>query len=456
MARMPGPGREMPIASVWDRPCRGRSLISLSLISIQFLLSILILVPLAGLSAAQGQELGSQPVMRVGLVVNKPSVTLSCEGEIRVWRRGSGRSGSVFGPYVTLKLTAERSRAPREGLASLAERAAGWATAITTPGGNKLGLFGEDLVFEPASAGKPLKVDGKPYRGEVVVITSGPGTVTAVNAIHIEDYLKGVVPLEIGQSPAIPVAALKAQAIAARSYSLYYLGRRADEGFDLYADPLDQVYGGIEVETDRTSHAVISTQGGVAVYDGEAIRANYCSTCGGVTESCGSAWRGQKYPYLRAVKDRINGHIACENSRRFRWDESWSTTEFAEIILHNLPNECPEAKGKRHTRLVDIKVTKRSRSKRVEVMEIETDAGRFRIYGDRVRWVIRLPNGRLLWSNLFGPLKRDGDRVTLSGAGYGHGVGMCQYGVIERAKAGHTAPQILRHYYRDITLEKWW
>ncbi len=386
----------------------------------------------------------AEPVIRIGIKVRVDQSTVSCDGRMRIWRRDSGLTGSVFRSGTTLTFSPARIDGKQYG------------TTVISNRDGFLGTFHEELICEPISPGESLKVDGKAYRGEMVIRVMGPDEVTVINVLHIEDYLKGVLPMELGSSPKLATSVLKAQAIAARSYTLYYLGRRESEGFDLYASPLDQVYGGVEVETARASQAVMSTRGGVALYKGKPIRANYSSTCGGVTEASGSTWPGESFPYLRPIKDRAGRDILCEGSYRFRWTEKWTRRQFFDTILKYLPEEVPEARKKRPTRVVDIKVTRRSASKRAEVLLVKTDVGDFKVLGDRIRWVLRPTSGRPLWSTLFGTLKRSGNEITLKGGGYGHGVGLCQIGAMELGRRGRSAPQILRHYYRNITLEKWW
>ena len=146
---------------------------------------------------------------------------------------------------------------------------------------------------EEASA--PVRFNDKPYRGRIEVFANTRGALTVVNVIGLEDYVRGVVPNELS-FPAIE--ALKAQAIAARTYALKNRGQFAPEGFDLLPTTRSQVYRGLTSETPLTTRAVDETRGIVATYQGEPINALYTSTCGGRTEDAENIFN-DAVPYLR-------------------------------------------------------------------------------------------------------------------------------------------------------------
>jgi stage II sporulation protein D len=396
-----------------------------------------------------------EPVLRIAVLTGVPQLTIDCDVQVRVWRCGSGLAGSVLAAGRRLRLTPAV-------IAPDTLRAQPWGIVLADTTGAAAGPFAEELLFEPLAAHVPIRVDGAPYRGEILVRAASSATLTVINAVRIEDYLRGVVPLEIGAGDQTPVEALKAQAIAARSYALFYLGRRAaSHGCDLLASAEDQVYGGVGSETPAASSAVTETRGLVALYHGRAIRANYSSTCGGTTEAAARVWPGESFGYLRSVSDRDgSGRPYCAQSRMARWQESWDCAQFAAIVLRELPREAPEARGMELGRLIDIRVTRRTPSGRVACLEVETGAGLYHVYGDRVRWLMRRPDGTPLRSAVIDEPRRaegaGGCRIELAGRGYGHGVGLCQYGALERARRGQTASEILRHYYPGIRLARWW
>jgi stage II sporulation protein D len=159
----------------------------------------------------------------------------------------------------------------------------------------KLLHFRPPLVFVPSTA--PLALNGSRYRGNLVVRRSS-GTLRVVNALRVEDYLRGVVPWEMPSR--WRQAALCAQAVAARTYALATSNPGAT--FDLYADTRDQMYGGLRAEKPSTNRAVAETSGRVLTWNGAPALTYYSSTSGGRTESASDAWGGS-LPYLRSVAD---------------------------------------------------------------------------------------------------------------------------------------------------------
>ncbi len=410
---------------------------------------------------ARTVRLGREPVVRIGVLVGVKQVVVSCDGNVRLWRRGTGLHGTVLRGPLRLRFFGSKISDSLWAASEGVKPARGWGLSISLIHLGRLGAFPEEIVVEPLGPGDPLRLDGRPYRGEIVVRPLEGGLLAAINVLHIEDYLLGVLPPEMGSGTDVPIEAMRAQAVAARSYALFYLGRHEDEGFDLLADPQDQVYGGISVETDRATDAVHSTRGVVAVYRGRPIRANYSSTCGGRTAESGSIWPGQDFPYLVSRKDKWRGgEPLCSRSPNFEWTETWSCEELRRIVAENLPAEVPDAKGLGADEIRRLRVTERGPSGRATVLRVETARGNFDVTGDRIRWVVRRPDGSLLRSTLIGRFRvKKGDggcRVMLRGRGNGHGVGMCQTGAMEMARRGATASQILRHYYRGISVERWW
>jgi stage II sporulation protein D len=163
---------------------------------------------------------------------------------------------------------------------------------------HKAGLsFGHFATLECDRA--PLELDGRAYHGTFSLRSSGGG-VSVVNGVPLDTYLRGVVPSE---SPSHwPIAALEAQAVAARSYAVYEL--RPSSWYDLVPTTADQVYGGVRAETPRSDHAVYATLGQILTWDGHVARTYYSSSSGGRTEAVQDAWpSASPIPYLRSVPD---------------------------------------------------------------------------------------------------------------------------------------------------------
>jgi stage II sporulation protein D len=145
----------------------------------------------------------------------------------------------------------------------------------------------------------PVRFNEKPYRGRLEVFANTRGSLTVVNVLPLEDYVRGVVPNELSPGGWPELEALKAQAVAARTYAVSNLGRFGAEGFDLTPDTRSQVYGGRSTEHPLTDRAVDETRGRVATYQGRPINALYTSTCGGRTEDAENIFGGEAPPYLR-------------------------------------------------------------------------------------------------------------------------------------------------------------
>ncbi len=178
-----------------------------------------------------------------------------------------------------------------------------WATPRLALRGPR-GLFlinATGFLFMPGSSNSFLRLNGKPYRGELELLINRNGLITVVNQLGIEQYLLGVVPAEISPSRYPEFAALAAQSVAARTYALKNMGRFRNDGFDLTDDTRTQVYGGVAQERDATNEAVWATAGIAIYYRGELIEAMYTSTCGGRTEDFAKVYDAADVPYLRSA-----------------------------------------------------------------------------------------------------------------------------------------------------------
>jgi stage II sporulation protein D len=178
------------------------------------------------------------------------------------------------------------------------------------------------FLFMPESDSTFIKVNGKPYRGVIDALINRNGKITVVNELSMEAYLRGVVPNELPPKAFPELEALKAQAIAARTYAIRNLGQFAVDGFDLLATDRSQVYNGVESEQELSTRAVVETAGLVIYYNNEPINALYTSTCGGRTENYENMFSGKPVPYLRSVScapdlavDEAQGEIRGRTKR---------------------------------------------------------------------------------------------------------------------------------------------
>src|SRR5207253_8623205 len=143
-----------------------------------------------------------------------------------------------------------------------------------------------------------VKIGDKLYRGDVLIREASPGKLTAINVVGMERYLMGVVPFEIGRK--VGIEAMKAQAIAARTYAIGNMNGRGALGFDFYNTVADQVYGGTSGEDSLITRAVMETRGEVLMHAGRPILAYYSSTCGGHTADVNESWPWRPpQPYLK-------------------------------------------------------------------------------------------------------------------------------------------------------------
>ena len=311
------------------------------------------------------------------------------------------------------------------------------------------------FVVRPAGQGAFITVDGKSYRGEVWLFADGEG-VTAVNRLAIENYLRGVVPLEIGNRAQSERAAVEAQAVAARSYAYTHLASQGTRLYDMVSTVMDQVYGGVKAETPLSDAAVASTVGLVLTYHGVVVNAPYSSTCGGSTARASEVWpRSGDEPYLVPVSDRIPGTDSyyCDISPRFRWTRTFTEAALKSTLDRYLRNYVSVPRGG-PGRPRSVKVEGHTPSGRVRTLVITTDRGRYTLRENDIRFVLRSGSGEILNSTYFSlEERRDGGgrgklgSLVVRGSGYGHGIGMCQWGAIGRARAGQDFREILRTYY---------
>jgi stage II sporulation protein D len=231
------------------------------------------------------------------------------------------------------------------------------------------------------------------------------------------------------------IEALKAQAIAARTYAYACRERHCDQSFDLCDVTHCQMYLGATAERASTTEAVKRTDGMVAVHNGKLITANFCSDCGGATADGGK-------PYLVSVSDRFEGggEDYCEHDSH-TWTKNWKLSE----LESKLKKVCRGLKG-----LKSLSVTENDPSGRVITVDIQAEEGSTTVSGIKLRSLLGVDE---LKSTLF-TIKVEDDQVTFDGKGYGHGVGLCQFGAngLASSPCNYTFDRILKHYYKDIEL----
>ena len=306
--------------------------------------------------------------------------------------------------------------------------------------------------------GRFAMADGRGYRGRLDLVRNTAG-ILLVNRVPVESYVASVIAAELGPRRPDELPALLAQAIVSRTFALRNRGRWEAEGLDAYADTRDQVYNGIASETPQAWDAVHATAGQVIVYRGELIDAYFHSTCGYRTAGVEEAFKSAaSRPYLRPVSDESGGgRYYCDLSPRFRWREEWDGPKLRAILSRTLP-AVMNVGGDGLQPIADIEVSRTTPSGRVGELRIVFPRGDVRVPGPDVRNVLRPEADRALGSQTFQlHVTREGGRVTrvvAAGAGWGHGVGFCQWGAVGRARAGQDYRRIITAYFPGTTVER--
>jgi stage II sporulation protein D len=276
-----------------------------------------------------------------------------------------------------------------------------------------------DAAQEEGTA--PLRANGRDVRGDVVVRLS-KGRLQLINVLPLEDYLAAVLGSEMPVS--FPLEALKAQAVAARTYALQKKLEAYGSPFHMGSSVLHQVYGGLDREDARTRAAVAATRGQVLTYELAPIEAYFHASCGGRTESGASALQ-RDLPYLQPVD------CPCGDLPASRWSAQVTRAEMEGALRFSSAGLRTAAR------------TSTGRVSRVAAGEHSLDAAQLR---QRV--------GYTRIKSLDFELERTAQGFRLNGRGYGHGAGLCQWGAKVLADRGQGYAEILAHYYPGAELQQ--
>ena len=349
------------------------------------------------------------------------------------------------------------------------------------------------------------RLEDQEFEGTLEIRDNADGTQTAINRLDVEDYLSSVITSEMSATSSLEL--LKAHAVISRSWVLrpiispstgtdkpdlsdpdrhvVWYERDAHEGFDVCADDHCQRYEGI---TRRDEHpeaaanvqkAIDATRGQVLMYDGKVCDARFYKSCGGATELFENAWANEHYPYLEAVRDEIGTPLPDltieENAQAFirtspsaycnttdarvlsqvlnnydqetkdfyRWTVQYTAAELSEIIR--------ERSGIDFGEILDLVPIKRGPSARLYEMQI-VGSKRTMVIGKELeirKWLSKSH----LYSSAFVVDRNEKGDFILTGAGWGHGVGLCQIGAAVMADKGYTYEQILAHYFPGSELK---
>lgn len=344
-----------------------------------------------------------------------------------------------------------------------------------------------DIHFKAINENTYLQVEDRHYR-DFLKVTSNNNKIIPVVVTDINNYLYGVVPREISAS--WPIEAVKAQAVAARNFTLYNLDRHSHEGYDLCDTVHCQVFGGVDYEKERSNIAVDETKNITIKYNGRIIPAYYHSNSGGQTANSENIWSA-KVPYLRGVKDEFS--VGAPNSN---WTYNVSTRDL---------NDKLREEGIDIGSVVSIEPIEISENNRVVKLLVVGTNGKKVLEKEKIRRILGTSNLKSIWykvktnsdvyvidgknnkpmkasltessiitgrdvisnrssntiNNIVNVISKDDKKrmnytpevFTFEGKGWGHGLGMSQWGAKKMAELGYTFEEILEHYYSGTIVE---
>jgi len=282
----------------------------------------------------------------------------------------------------------------------------------------------DEKILKLGSVSGDLLVMGTHYTGNIDV-WKGDNSLYIINELPLEDYIKDVVTVEV--RPDWEMEALKAQAVISRTYALYQKRMNGNSIYHIASSVIDQVYKGNNRDV-RVAYAVEETKGEIVTFDNRLIEAFFHSTCGGKTENPEEVF-GKSYPYLKSIES------PCDLSPYSEWEKNIRLTEIEDAL--NLPG------------IKEISIKSYTSTERVKQLEIITDSGRTTINAIDLRKLIG-------WKNLPSTnfrISRVGDSFIFKGKGYGHGVGLCQWGALQMARDGKNYKEILSFFYPGTAIQ---
>ena len=277
------------------------------------------------------------------------------------------------------------------------------------------------------SSTKEVEVQNRKYHSAVQILKNPKGSLTVVNEIDVEDYLKGVLPAEMHAT--WPEEALKAQAVISRTYSIFKNIENKDLPFTLSSDVESQVYEGKTVEQASTNRAIQKTRGEVLTYRGKIFPTFFHSTCGGRTTRADRVWNIEPHPCLKGVECNF-----CRGSKVYHWHTEFSAAQIKKLLAK---------KGYSVPQIQSIVPHEMEESGRVKSFEIKYPGGSLKVPAHKFRLAVGADRMRSTKVELH---QRE-DQFIFDGQGWGHGVGLCQWGAKRLAELGYKYQDILRYYY---------
>ncbi|MGH7354079.1 MAG: SpoIID/LytB domain-containing protein [Candidatus Rokuibacteriota bacterium] len=367
------------------------------------------------------------PIAALGLVLaTATAATAQTSGTIRVALVESTRAAELRGSDIEIS-----------GLGACVRCGSGpangpWTTAVVraVADGGGVAIDGRAAPGFRLRSARPIRLNGREYVGPLDIVRNGAG-VAVVSELALEDYVVGVVRAEAGEK--WPAEALRAQAVVARTYAAYHRQLNAGKPYHIVASTAHQQFAGRVPSTSPVWDAMRDTAGQVLLWEGEVFPAFYHTESGGYTEDPRSVFAARNMPALKPVR--------CEfstGSPHYFWNLDVRLAELAQVLRRN-----DVAVGS----IIAIDVSERTPSLRAATLTIHGTQTSARVRGNDLR---RMLGYDTLKSTLFA-VAVDGDWARFAGRGYGHGVGMCQWGAKGMAEQGYPARKILEFYYPGTT-----
>jgi len=297
----------------------------------------------------------------------------------------------------------------------------------------------------------------KTYYGDIIFVQSGDSSVKIINELPLEEYLRGVVPAEIYAKESENIEAVKAQTICARTYAINKMNDRQNTDFDVYHDTRDQVYKGADVYHINSDNAINDTRGLILTYQNKPAIVYYHSTCGGELEPVQNVFSNIPIDYLGGGMDAVSDVISCSASPKFRWEETRTFAQldssFQKMYGKNLIPDLEQINDTVRFNL-NLSILSRTETGRVNELKIATDDTSVVLNNIQLRRILGEVGGRALASTLFYLSQENDSTITIHGGGFGHGVGMCQWGAMNMSKRGFKYYHILNKYYPGTLLTK--
>jgi stage II sporulation protein D len=285
--------------------------------------------------------------------------------------------------------------------------------------------FDTDKILIKTQGTDAIMINGRTFRGDIQ-LTRVSGYLSVINQIDLEDYIKGILYHEA--SHYWPMEALKAQAIVCRTYAVYQMQENKSRDFDVTSDIYSQVYGGRTSERERTNGAVEATKGEILTYQNKVFPAYFHATCAGHTEDASMLWNIDLPPLKGVVCDY------CKDSPHYNWHLVLDRGELRQRLVNA---------GYKMGMIKAIEILGKNNSGRITNLKITTTTKDVNISAKDLRSIVG-PNE--IRSTNF-TVNLAGDDAVFEGFGWGHGVGLCQWGAYFMAKQGRNVEEILKYYY---------